>query len=271
MKKFKNKAELFAYLVAEKEELIFLKKSVVKFSDPCTLPFTVEKRIHIVDKAKYAYENDEEKGILKRTIVANTYNWLDSHGDVHLNGLFAKSISDGGKKAHLHDHIQQLDGRVGKPLNFSEKEISWRELGQGKTGMTMALLMESEIRKSYNPEVYLDYLNDDIDQHSVGMQYVKLALAINDEENYPNEYKIWKENIGKLGNKNDAEDQGYFWAVSEAKLFETSAVLFGANKLTPTLGSKSQPEKSTVPAEEPHHSTRVLEAVKGLNKQLQTS
>lgn len=262
--KFKSRKELFRHLVANKEEIISLKKSAIKFTDCLNYaPSPAEKTNKA---AKYSYENDEEKGILNRTIVANTYNWLDSHDDVHLSGIFAKSINDGGRKAHLHDHHQMLDGRVGKPLKFYEADISWRELGQGKTGLTQALFMETEIRRALNEKVYLDYLNDEIDQHSVGMQYVKMALAINDEENYPNEYKVWKDIIGRLGNRNKAEEQGFFWSVSEAKLFEVSAVLFGANELTPTLGGKSKPEKSTSYEVEPHYSTRVKDALAGLNK-----
>jgi hypothetical protein len=263
--KFKSKKELFKYLVENKQELIDARKSVIKYSDCVTIPFETTKEF--TTKAKYPYENDEEKGILKRTVVANTYNWLDSHGDVHLDGTFARSISNGSRKAHLHDHYQQLDGRVGKPISFSEKEISWRELGQGKTGMTQALVMETEVRRSLNEKVYQDYLNDEVDQHSVGMQYVKITLAVNDEDNYPNEYKVWKDVIGRIGNRAKAEEQGFFWAVSEAKLFEVSAVLFGSNELTPTLGGgKSQSVKSTeFVLEEPSNDTRLLEALNKLS------
>lgn len=260
--KFKSRKELFKHLVTNKEEIISLKKSAIKFTDCLTYaPIATEKTNKA---AKYSYENDEEKGLLKRTIVANTYNWLDTHDDVHLSGIFAKSINDGGRKAHLHDHYQMLDGRVGKPIALYEADISWRELGQGKTGLTQALFMETEIRKALNEKVYMDYLNDEIDQHSVGMQYVKMALAVNDEENYPNEYKVWKDTIGRLGNRAKAEEQGFFWAVSEAKLFEVSAVLFGSNELTPTMGGKNKPEKSTYEIE-PQYSTRVKDALAKLN------
>lgn len=265
MKKFKSKSDLFAYLVENKEDIIFQKKSATKFAD-CVLHLPLKIKETAEKAQRYDYSNDEQAGKLTRTIVLNTYNWLDSHDDVHLNGIFSKSISETRRKFHLHDHQQSLEGRVGIPQEFSEKEISWRELGQGKTGKTQALFMKSEIRKDLNEKMYQAYLNDEIDQHSVGMQYVKMALAINDEEKYPNEFKVWQEHIGKLGNRGTAEEQGFFWAVSEAKLYEGSAVLFGANELTPTLGSKSQPEKSTVTAEEPVISTRVLEALKGFNK-----
>lgn len=243
MKTFATKKELFKYLVDNKDDIINLKKAAKKFADIVDLTaFDFEQT---ATKGKYPYENNKEAGILKRTIVANTYNWLDSHGDVHLSGLFSKSISERANKIpHLHDHKFELEARVGKPTSFSEKQISWRELGVGKTGMTEALFMESEIRKSYNEKVYNDYLNDEIDQHSVAMSYVKVSLAVNDPDEYPNEYKVWSDVIKLLGNRKEAEAQGYFWAVSEAKLVEVSAVLLGSNELTPTMG-KTQPLLST--------------------------
>ncbi len=245
-----------------KEETEF-KKSVLKYADNTTLmPLEFKDA---TTKARYPYENDEEKGVLKRTIVLNTYNWLDSHGDVHLTGTFGKSISERGNKIpHLHDHVFQLDARVGKPSAFYEKEISWRELGASKTGMTNALFMESEIRRSYNEKVYIDYLNNEIDQHSVAMRYVKVDLAINDPDEYPKEYAVWEKVIGLLGNRKQAEEQGFFWAVSEAALIEGSAVLLGSNELTPTLGGKGQPFKSTDHEPEPSVDTQRL--VEEINK-----
>ncbi len=76
-------------LIAEKDFRLATQK--MKIADAITL-LPNKSFEPSVTKGRYLYENDEEKGILKRTIVSNTYNWLDSHGDVHLNGIFAKSI-----------------------------------------------------------------------------------------------------------------------------------------------------------------------------------
>ncbi len=268
MKTFATRKELFKYLVENKDDLITLKKSAHKRADNVLLnpsEFTVQE----VNKGKYSYENDKESGVLKRTIVANTYNWLDSHGDVHLSGLFSKSINERASKIpHLHDHKFELDARVGRPKSFAEKQISWRELGVGKTGMTEALFMESEIRKAYNERVYNEYLNDEIDQHSVAMSYVNINLAVNDEEDYPNEYKVWQEVIKLLGNRKEAEEQGYFWVVREAKLIEVSAVLLGSNELTPTMG-KSQPlSTEKVEPVNPTQSKALLEAINKLSTKI---
>lgn len=242
-KQFKTKKELFKHLVENKRELIDLKKAAIKHADVVVLT-PIQEKSGAATKGKYLYENDEESGVLKRTIVANTYNWLDSHGDVHLNNVFANSISQGKRIYHLKNHEAQRESQIGKVVNVYEKDISWRELGQGRTGMTQALFIESEIKRALNETYYEEYLNDEIDQHSVAMQYVKIALAINDEE-YAREYEEWQKHIAKIGNRAQAEEQGYFWAVYEAKLFEVSAVLWGSNELTPTLGNKAQSSENT--------------------------
>lgn len=269
MRQFATRKELFKYLVDNKRELIDMKKSVVKCADVVNaMPVAVRDN---ASKANaYLYENDEEKGVLKRTIVANTYNWLDSHGDVHIPGIFTESIAQRGAKApHLHDHKFELEARVGKPIKFYEKQVSWRELGQGKTGMTTALFMESEIRRSLNEKVYNEYKDDEIDQHSVAMRYIKIALAVNDEENYPKEYEEWQKHIKNIGNRAEAEKQGYFYAIYEAALIEVSAVLLGSNELTPTLGSKSQPPVCIgLKVDDSPGSSQVLEALEKLSKSL---
>jgi len=245
---FRTKKDLFKYLTENKAEIVALKKSAVKFSDVVSfsaVEFNEVSEGEVTIKGKYPYENDENKGVLKRTIVANTYNWLDSHDDVHLNGVFSESIKQKGTKIfHLNNHVRDFSAKIGRPLNVYEKAISWRELGQGKTGMTEALFLESEIKRAYSETMFDAYLNDEVDQHSVGMQYTKISLAVNDEKEYPKEFEEWNKHIGKIGNRSKAEEQGFFWAVYEAKLVEVSAVLLGSNELTPTLGNKTNPSET---------------------------
>lgn len=236
-------SELFRFMKANKSAIIDMKKSVVKNADAFTFQMQAEPP-RSVAKSQYLFSNDEPNGSLKRTIVANTYNWLDSHDDAHQNNIFAKSIGDKGTKIpHLHDHIFQLTARVGLPISLSEKSISWAELGVDKPGNTMSLFMESDIKKSLNKSVYGAYLDGLIDQHSVKMQYVKMGMAINDPD-YEDEYKEWVATFDKLGNPEKAVAQGYYFPQYEAKLYEVSAVLLGSNELTPTLG-KFEPVKAT--------------------------
>lgn len=253
-------AELFRFLVANKSAVLEMKKSATKHADVVSLPaLTTEK---VVASKSFAFANDDAAGKLIRTIAMNTYNWMDSHDDVHLNNLFAKSLNERGSKIpHLHDHEFKLSARVGMPISWSETVLPWSQFGVEKSGDTMALLLESEISKELNKSVYKAYKNNQIDQHSVGMQYVKLSMAINDAD-YEDEYKVWKEVIDKIGNPQAAEAQGYFFAVREAKLLEGSAVLLGSNELTPVLfNDKSQPH-STVDKSKPGKPLNITELVK---------
>jgi hypothetical protein len=135
---------------------------------------------------------------------------------------------------HLHDHKHEVTAKVGKPIEIKEVEVDWLDLGVNRLGKTTVLMLDSEIKEAYNKDVFRQYLDDEIDQHSVGMRYVKISLAVNDSE-YKEEKAVWDEYYPKLGNPEHAEKQGYFWAVKEASLVEVSAVLMASNTLTPTV------------------------------------
>jgi hypothetical protein len=226
-----TKAEI-KQLIANKQEIIDFKKSQMHKTDP----FSVAQLVETTTKELHTHNVDDlDKGEIKRTIIANTYNWLDSHGDVHIDGVFSASIKQRQDKIlHLHDHLHQLGAKVGKPQNVAEKSISWRDLGVDKAGTTQAVFMDSLIQKDLNPMIFKQYLEGEITQHSVGMQYVKIVLAINDPEE-KEEFAAYEKYIDRIGNADKAEEQGFFWAVLEAKLIEISAVIQGSNELTPTI------------------------------------
>ena len=222
-------------VVKNKAEIISLKKAEVK---------TVKGGLTSVSKTsaiKGVFKDSELS--LQRTIVGNTYLWMDSHDDVHAKNIFSKSIQETKNIFHLHDHEFKITAKVGEPLKVYEQNISWKDLGVEKEGSTQALLMDTEIIKDYNSQVFTEYKNNKINQHSVGMVYVKIDLAVNDPE-YEDEYKVWSDNIDSIGNQEKAEKKGYFWLVREAKLIEISAVLMGSNELTPTLQEHEDPEEA---------------------------
>lgn len=254
-KTFKSQADLFRYLVEEKDLIFAAKKAVDKRAEGgLSMIIPVEEPIvGFANKAiKPLYENDKEAGILKRTVVANSYWWLDSHSDVHLGrredsekAVFTESIKNRASKIFpIDQHNWSLDGRMGKTLALYEAPISWRALGVGRTGMTEALFADAEISREKNERRYKDYLNDEIDQHSVGMRYMDMQLAVNDEKNYPKEHAVFQKYISKIGNRQVVEKQGFFFAIAEAMLKEYSAVIGGSNELTPTMGV-SQPSGDT--------------------------
>jgi hypothetical protein len=101
-----------------------------------------------------------------------------------------------------------------------------------------------------------------VNQHSIGLQYVKLSLAINDED-YKEEFEVWNKYNEQIINKDKAEANGFFWAVQEIKLIENSAVLFGSNEITPTLDNnlKNEPSVDTQ-KEQPTEQPVIVEQVK---------
>lgn len=96
------------------------------------------------------------------------------------------------------------------------------------------LVYEAVIKKERNEDMFKNYLNGWVLNHSVGMRYIKLLFCYdnNDAENSQN-----KENFDKyypqILNKDDVDS--YFWAILEAKNIEGSAVVKGSNFLTPVL------------------------------------
>jgi hypothetical protein len=127
--------------------------------------------------------------------------------------------------------------------------MTWAELGVKTNGSTQAVIFETDVMRSYNEKIFNQYKFGKINQHSIGLQYVKIELAINDEDS-EKEFDFWNKYIGKIGNPDFAEQDGYFWVVGEYKLLENSSVLFGSNELTFTLSSKydtiDQPSSDTV-------------------------
>jgi DUF971 family protein len=219
-------------LIKNKKEAIKLKKAELKKAD-------------IIESGNYSLKIEAFKDVedtdteLYRTIVGNTYGFMDSHDDVHMKGIFTKTIKENGENVlHLHDHVHQLSAKVGTPLKVYEQEVEWAEVGLNKAGKATALLMDSRIEKSRNENIFTDYKTNSINQHSVGMQYMKLELAVNNPEE-KEEYMVWERYKDEVINLEKAIEKGFFWAVTEAKLIEISCVIKGSNELTPTLEAKN--------------------------------
>lgn len=230
--KFATKAELIKYLVDNQKDIVQLKKAAIKRCDPSMF------QIKTGEAGKAAAASVD--GILEKTIVGNTYNWLDSHDDVHIDGLFSKSINENKSRIlFLHDHENKVSARIGKFSDVYEQRTDWKTLGVDIEGKTTCLMADARIMKELNAGVYTLYKDGEINQHSVGMQYIQLAFCVNSAEEYYKEYLAnWNKFIDKIGNQEKAIDNGYFWAITEAKLIEISAVNFASNELTPTLNDK---------------------------------
>lgn len=230
--RFEDKKKMIDYLVKNKAEIMALKKMATK-------EFVGNNELK-VDESKFtlkASTNSEDTSeSITRKIIGNTYYYMDSHDDVHVDGIFSKTIKENqGRIFHLHDHIHQITAKVGDVKLIEEVSLPWAYFGINKQGNTTALVMTSEIRKEYNATVFKAYLQNEIQQHSVGQIYVKMELAVNDPE-YKQEYSEWEKYFPMIGNPELAEQKGFFWVQKESKLKEISGLLFdGSNSLTPTM------------------------------------
>jgi len=244
--------ETFKWLHDNKESLIAQKKGSVKHGDG--IPFDYVNDIELVEKDndgttityKAEITEDENPNEAKVRAVINTTNIMDSHKDVHLPGLWTKSLKENRMIMHLQEHDMKFDKIIAdkKDLKAYAETYTWKELGFDFEGETQALVFDSTIKRDRNSYMLDQYKQGHVNNHSVGMMYVKLELAINDKE-YEDEYKVWKKHIDQIANKNLVEATGYFWAVLEAKVIEGSAVPLGSNFATPTLDIKAEPVQTT--------------------------
>jgi len=241
MKEFNTKEELFKHLKENKELLIAEKKSVMKMADAVSFVNNSENNIQ-----KTTPQELLQKDSIKVKAVINTTNILDSHRDVHISGLWDKSIKERKNIYHLQEHKMDFSHLISKKVNVSTEKTTFKNLGYNLDGETEALIFNSEIEKSQNKFMFEQYSKGNIDNHSVGMNYVKLYLCINsNDDDYKEEKTNWDKYISNVANKEEAENIGYFWAVTEAKLIEGSAVLIGSNWATPTQEVKFEPSSDT--------------------------
>lgn len=231
--------ELTDFLVKNKSALIAQKKHIPRYSDniSCTpLMFNIKDGKAVKTDTSTLMNSLVDSVRVK--VVGNSAYWCDTQMDVLVADCWKRSINDrAGMMPHLHDHIHQIDAEVGDVVNVYSQDISLTDLGLSKSGTTQCLIWETDILKSYNERVFNRYRSGKVKQHSIGLMYVKIELAINDKES-EKEYDFWNKHISQVINPDVPLENGFFFVVQEIKVLECSAVLFGSNILTPTLEVK---------------------------------
>lgn len=252
-KQFATQKDLFEFLFVNKKQLVAQKRAVMKQADCVSVPPMIiwnkesgaEKEA--IDPATMATLPDT----LKVVVIINTTNYLDRHRDVHIPGIWTKSLSENKMIMHVQEHDMEFEKIIsdGNNLKVYTRTYTWKELGFPYEGITEGLTFESTIEKIRNEFMLNQYKNGWVRNHSVGMYYVKIDMAINDEK-YPNEYDAWKKYYPQIANAEVADGLGYFWYVLEAKCIEGSAVPIGSNAATPTLTIEGlNPEDTNEPPE----------------------
>lgn len=207
-------------------------------------------------------------------VVMNTTNVIDSHMDLHMPGLWNKTVSDNNFFLHLQEHEMKFDKIITETAIPSVVTMQWKKLGIDVEGKTQALIFTSEIDSERNSFMFDQYNKGYVKNHSVGMRYVpgKYLMCVNSTEKYWAEEKAnWDKYITAAINPAAAEEKGFFYVVLEAKLIEGSAVVIGSNRVTPTLTTASKEEAAAdystldLDTNEPPNSTHEEKKVKPLD------
>lgn len=162
-------------------------------------------------------------------VIANTYYYLDSYGDVLVEGCCTKSITERGPKSSMPGKIKHLSNHdltegIGRIELLEETEINNMTVLRANSWMSETTAGE---------ETLIKYTEGIIDQHSIGFNYMDLEWLDQESEEF-------EKMLAKLINPDDAVKYGGMWVVKEIRLFEFSSLDgFGANRLTPFLGVKT--------------------------------
>lgn len=217
-----------------KDLIIAQKQNAIKHSDLSSITIPNDG----VNKMEDMTSDSISK--LNVELVINTTNIIDSHMDCHIDGIWKKSVNETKLFYLLQEHEMEfkyiIADSVNDNLKASTRSLKWSDLGYNYKGNTEALVFSSTISKARNEFMFNQYLKGYVLNHSVGMRYVKMFLCINSEEPmYAAELENWNKYYPNVVNKEVADEKGYFWAVTEAKFIEGSAVVKGSNQATPTL------------------------------------
>tara|TARA_R100001510_G_C7655052_1_gene213984 strand:- start:1461 stop:2249 length:789 start_codon:yes stop_codon:yes gene_type:complete len=243
-KAFSDQGELFKALRENKASLIAQKKMATKFADPIFFsPFVMEG-----EKMKAFKADTVDVGNIKTLsmdLAINTTNLMDSHSDVHIPGLWTKSLKEKKDYYLIQEHAMKFDSIITDEVVASAVMMNWKDLGANYPGQTQVLLFKVNVGNERNPFMFGQYAKGYVKNHSVGMRYMKLDLGINSESKWDAEEKeIWDKYIDQVANREQAEDKGYFWAVTEAKVVEGSAVPMGSNWVTPTISIEGKTQQN---------------------------
>ncbi len=247
---FEDKKSLFAALKANKQEIINLKKAQIQksYEKDTGIP---AKYLDITKLHEAAKDMEIDNDF--HYLAVNSTRVLDSHEDLHLDGIWNKTVKEQqGRNYLVLDHeLKVYQTAVKKEdIEMFTAVIPFSMIGKSYEGETEALIYKFPKTKVIN-QLAKEWLEsgDDIEA-SVRMQYVKIQLAMNsDEKGDEEEKKAYDSYLPVIANKEDFDEINYFWAVSEAKnVRESSLVLYGSNNATGNIKS-TEPSKDTQKAE----------------------
>ncbi|UYW02106.1 hypothetical protein K5I29_04185 [Flavobacterium agricola] len=279
---FKSDAQKFDWLIKNESMLIDQLKSTNKTSDVFFAVMPVE---HKDNANKAEGDNQETNAVsnkIKVKVIINTTGLLDSHSDVHIPGIWKKYLKEAKKHYLVNQHRFNFEGILSDEVKAYTEEFTWKELGYDYEGTTEALVYETVldldsvwIDSPENKKLYNLYKSGKVNNHSVGMRYMKLYMCINSTDaDYAEKKDNWDKYFPYVANKEDALQNKFFWAVTEAKAIEGSAVLRGSNFATNTISveeiknEEAEVITSDTNKNEPSHDTQTDEPKLFINPNL---
>lgn len=229
-----------------KELILEQKKNTIKQCD------TVLHSVELTTKSEVEKEGVDivvqDPTILRAKLVINTTNLIDSHMDCHIPNLWNKSLSESKVLYLLQEHEMEFSkviaDSVKDELKAYTEQTTFKKLGYAYNGSTEALIFDTQIKQEVNPFMFDLYKKGRVYNHSVGMRYIKLFLCINsDTAEMSSEKENWDKYYKYVSNKEIADEKGFFWAVTEAKVIEGSAVIKGSNECTPVMEIEIEKEE----------------------------
>lgn len=238
-KSFTDSMDLIRFMQQNKEELFAIKKAEIKTkSEPLLCNDIFEKSFEPI------IEDIITDFIHVKTVI-NTTNVIDSHLDLHLQGIWNKTVKDNPFSYHLKSHMSDFEYVIANKAKSYNENMNFKDLGLAVDMDMQANINEFFLQRKKLPIMFDAYKNGEVKEHSVGMMYVDIDIAYRDESSQK-EMDFFNEMRSKAINPEAADEYGYFWVVSQAKKREGSAVVFGSNSITPTLFVKNyEPSKDT--------------------------
>ena len=255
-KSFETKEDIFKALI-ENENLIFAQKKLeIKSIDKSCQIVTSQNEI------SKAIENDTIKGLKFDSdyyyFVVNSANILDSHGDMHVEGNWNKTVKEQKGKVYLvREHSLKRNDVIAFPnsIELLTAKVPFSAIGKNHDGETYSLIYKVKKSDIVDEQAKI-WLEKGIPlQASVRMQYVKIETAINSTNTeYAKQKAVYDQYHPLIANKEDFDSIDYFWVIKEAKnTLESSLVLFGSNQATGLIQENKEQSEDTQPTKEEQH------------------
>lgn len=254
-KEFASKEEMFLALKENATAIIALKKSqVYKACEKGQAVNIFGKSTNDAFKASFM---TSEKNIYP---IISTTNYRDSHKDVHFNGCFKQTCTDQqGRVMYALDHKLEWDSVISWPKDTGMfiSGLDWGMVGKNYAGQTEGLVFDISKQAIKRRDVLQAIEEKASDfENSIRMVYHKIVLGANsNEKSMASEKAYYDSKIALIANKEDVEEDGYFWGVEDLGIYregslvvaggsnDATRIILGGDALTP----KTDPLLSSQP------------------------